>query len=73
MHTGTSKGSDIFEKLLTDMTEYVKDNASMFAATSDTTGNMNKFGQILEKGNVRHCHYMDHVLNLTCGLLYKKK
>jgi len=72
LHTGTSKGSDIFDKLLTDMTKYVKENATVFAVTSDTTGNMNKFGQILEEGNVHHCYCTDHVLNLTCGLLYKK-
>lgn len=47
--------------------------AKIFAVTTDTTANMNKFGQELEGMGICHVYCTDHVLQLTCKLLYEKK
>lgn len=46
--------------------------ADIFAATTDTTANMNKFGIALEERGVHHVYCTDHVLQLTCKLCYEK-
>jgi hypothetical protein len=47
--------------------------AKIFAVTTDTTSNMNKFGGKLEEMGVCHVYCTDLVLQLTCKLLYEKK
>jgi hypothetical protein len=47
--------------------------AKIFAVTTDTTSNMNKFGGKLKEMGVCHVYCTDHVLQLTCKLLYEKK
>ena len=46
--------------------------AVVFAGTTDTTANMNKFGMKLEDLGICHIYCTDHVLQLTCKLCYEK-
>ena len=45
-------------------------NAEVFATTSDTTGSMNLFGQMLEDMGIRHPCCSDHIFHLNCKKLY---
>ena len=72
LHTGNTKAEDIMDKFLEDLTKFVQSNSSIFACTSDTTGNMNKFGTLLEESNIWHLYCTDHIIHLSCSLLYKK-
>jgi hypothetical protein len=45
---------------------------NLFAATSDTTANMNLFGKKLEDMGVVHVYCTDHVLQYTCRMVYDK-
>ena len=45
-------------------------SAKLFAGTSDTTANMNKFGVELEASVVYHGYCSDHNMQLTCKICY---
>ena len=44
--------------------------AEVWAGTTDTTANMNKFGMEMEGKGIWVCYCTDHVLHLTCKLCY---
>jgi hypothetical protein len=72
------EGGSTSDKLALDFVElhYNKlktSDAKIFAITTDTTSNMNKFGEKLEGMGVSHIYCTDHVLQLTCKKLYEKK
>lgn len=72
LHEGDSKSESIFEDLFTKLfgdcgfTEGLK----VVAVVSDTTGNMNKFGRLLEDKDIPHLYCADHMLQLTAKLAY---
>ena len=41
------------------------ENLNIVAVVSDTTGNMNKFGELMERLKIAHIYCTDHVLQLT--------
>jgi hypothetical protein len=58
----------VYEKLFKDCGF---DNRTIFSVTSDTTGNMNKFGKkLIEEHGVHHIYCTDHVIQLTARLAY---
>ena len=74
LHEGHSTGAHIFEQFLTDISRELNDKSiDVFAVTSDTTGNMNKFGEMLEAESVFHCYCSDHLLHLTANKCYSGK
>jgi hypothetical protein len=62
------EGSSDSEHVLSDFAEelFMKcgfDKANVIAVTMDTTGNMDKFGRLLEKVGIHHIYCTDHLLN----------
>ena len=54
LHKGKSKAEAIIEKFLTDTTNFINESTKILATTSDSTGNMNKFGIGLEQLGIFH-------------------
>ena len=48
-------------------------DAKIVAVVSDTTSNMNKFGELLEERNLPHIYCTDHVLQLSAKLAFEDK
>ena len=70
-HDADSVTLDFYEKLFQDCG--FKDR-TIFSVTSDTTGNMNKFGiKLSEEQGVHHIYCTDHVIQLTAHLGYLDK
>jgi hypothetical protein len=72
LHEGSSDSmhvlSDFAEKL------FMKcgfDKANIISVTTDTTGNMDRFGKLLEKLGIQHIYCTNHVLNLTAKKAYE--
>jgi hypothetical protein len=70
------EGSSDSEHVLSDFAEklFMKcgfDKANIIAVTTDTTGNMDKFGRLLKKVGIHHIYCTDHLLNLTAKKAYK--
>lgn len=71
LHKGGTKGKELEKSFLDMHREELKlDKAKLFAVTTDTTANMNKFGMLLEERGVTHVYCIDHVLQLTAKLCY---
>ena len=49
----------------------IGNNAEVFATTSDTNGNMNKFGQLREEMGIILPYCSDHVCHLTLKKLHE--
>jgi hypothetical protein len=69
------EGSSDSEHVLSDFAEklFIKcgfDKANIISVTTDTTGNMDKFGRLLEKQQIHHIYCTDHVPNLTAKKAY---
>jgi hypothetical protein len=70
-HDADSVTKDLYEKLFKDCGFQ---DRTIFSVTSDTTGNMNKFGMKLsEDKGVHHIYCTDHVIQLTAHLGYQDK
>ena len=71
LHEGKSTAPDL-EKAFVDtcLKELKVKVGNIFAGTTDTTANMNSFGQLLEDMGIEHVYCTDHVLQLTCKQCY---
>lgn len=72
LHTGDMKAESVLDDLLQKLFVQggLREKINLVAVVSDTTGNMNKFGMILEEMNVPHLYCADHVLQLTAKDAY---
>ena len=72
LHVGETKSEDALHdfafRLIRDSN---LDYRKMTAIATDTTANMNKFGELCEKENIPHVHCIDHVLQLTAVKAFK--
>ena len=74
LHEGGTKAEELeFSFLELVLNKLKLSKCKLFAATTDTTANMNKFGVLLEDRGVSHLYCTDHVLQLTAKLCYEKK
>ena len=70
-HNGRRAVECAIERFAFDAATKIGSNSEYLAALSDTTGNMNKFCQLLEEMHT-HCPYFsDYVLHLTWKKLYE--
>ena len=66
LHEGESDHSNLVDDFAAKLfTDCGFDNLIITAVVSDTTGNMNKFGELLEEMDISHIYCTDHVLQLT--------
>ena len=71
LHEGNSKAVSLVDDFVTKL--FKKCNlttAKLSAVVSDTTGNMNLFGQLLEDLNIPHIYCTDHVLQCTAKIAF---
>ena len=62
------RGQDIYSKFFDYIQrEFSDESITVFAVTSDTTGNMNVFGKHIEDQGIYHCYCTDHLLHLTAS------
>ena len=73
LHEGDSQAKSVLDAFMVELTKCVSNSTSLFAVTSDTTGNMNRFGILLESLKVMHPYCTDHVVACSCKLLYDDK
>ena len=74
LHEGDSKAVTLVDDFVTKL--FKKCNlttAKLSAVVSDTTGNMNLFGQLLEDLNIPHIYCTDHVLQCTAKIAFPDK
>jgi hypothetical protein len=62
---GTTAGSELGKDFVTKFEEYGFELSFVIAVVTDTTGNMNTFGEYLRQKNVTHLYCVDHNLHLT--------
>ena len=66
LHEGGTNNSDVYRQFYDDVSRKLADESiQVFGVTTDTTGNMNKFGKFLEENLVYHIYCSDHLLHLT--------
>ncbi len=73
LHEGGSTAEDLREAFLINLFEdcnFDLGKVSIVACVTDTTGNMSKFGRLLEDLGVSHIFCADHVLQLTAKKAY---
>ena len=70
LHQGRSTAECIIDRFVSDVSTKIGATADVFATTSDTTGSMNLFGQMLEDMGIHHPYCSDHIFHLTCKKLY---
>jgi len=70
LHEGRSTGESIIDQFTINTLKRIAKDANIFATTSDTTGNMNKFGMLLEEMGIIYPYCCDHNFHLTCKLKY---
>ena len=68
--TGTTTGFALGEDFVRVFNLYEFDLKYVVAVVTDTTGNMNTFGEYLRRRGVRHLYCVDHVLHLNAKLAY---
>jgi len=74
LHEGGSNAEQLEKDFLNTWHVILKNGeANVFAATTDTTGNMNSFGMRMEKHGFHHICCSDHVMHLTASLVIKSK
>lgn len=67
---GTTAGSELGKDFVTKFEEYGFELSFVIAVVTDTTGNMNTFGEYLRQKNVTHLYCVDHNLHLTAKLAF---
>ena len=66
LHTGKSDAENLLDDFAIKIfTDCGFDELDVCAIVSDTTGNMNKFGELLDDLHILHIYCTDHVLQLT--------
>ncbi len=73
LHEGGSTAEDLRDAFLINLFKDCKFNlrkVNIVACVTDTTGNMSKFGRLLEGMGVSHIFCADHVLQLTAKKAY---
>ena len=66
LHEGNSQSMSLVDDFISKIFKTCKlSDAKISCVVSDTTGNMNLFGKILEAHNIPHIYCTDHVLQLT--------
>ena len=71
LHEGESQSESLVDDFAVKIfRECGFDMVNISAVVSDTTGNMNKFGKMLEDLNIPHIYCTDHVLQLTAKIAY---
>jgi hypothetical protein len=73
LHEGGSSAEDLRDAFLVNLFKDCKFNLAkmnIVACVTDTTGNMSKFGRLLEDFGVSHIFCADHVLQLTAKKAY---
>ena len=74
LHEGESQSESLVDDFAVKIfRECGFDMVNISAVVSDTTGNMNKFGKMLEDLNIPHIYCTDHVLQLTAKIAYYEK
>ncbi|KAL3759277.1 hypothetical protein ACHAWU_002078 [Discostella pseudostelligera] len=68
--TGTTTGVALGEDFVRVFNMYEFDLKYVVAVVTDTTGNMNTFGEYLRQRGVKHLYCVDHVLHLNAKLAY---
>ena len=71
LHKGRSTAECVIDWFIFDVSTKTGANAEVIAAKSDTTGNMNKFGQLPEDMGIHYPYCSDHSFHLTCKKLYQ--
>jgi hypothetical protein len=70
LHEGRTRGEDIANLFVQDFERYNFDLSYVVAIVTDTTGNMNTFGQHLRSLGVIHLYCVDHNLHLCAKLAF---
>jgi hypothetical protein len=74
LHQGDSEAESLIDDFLVKLfVEAGFDKVNIIAVVSDTTGNMNKFGKLLESLQIHHIYCSDHVLQLTARQAYSDR
>ena len=68
--SGTTTGHALGEDFVRVFNLYEFDLKYVIAVVTDTTGNMNTFGQYLQQRGVKHLYCVNHVLHLNAKLAY---
>jgi hypothetical protein len=70
VHEGTTAGDRIGEQFIEMFNSYELDLKFITAVVTDTTGNMNTFGQYLHARGVIHLYCVDHNLHLCAKMAF---
>ena len=75
LHEGKSDATSILKDFMETFVDELKfdESTTIFAVTSDTTGNMNTFGRNLKNKNVHHLYCTDHNIQLTAKEAFNDK
>lgn len=74
LHEGNSESETLIDDFVSKLFEKCQlTTAKISAVVSDTTANMNLFGELLEKQNIPHIYCTDHVIQCTAKMAFKDR